>query len=61
MVSKLQPITYSCDLHAELLRLWNREYPTVLPYAQLADLEQYLKGLKDARHFLYGDAGRVLA
>lgn len=48
MVSKLEPIAYSCDLHADLLRLWNREYPTtVLAYAQLADLEQYLKGLKD--------------
>lgn len=59
MLKGLESIVYSRDVHADMLGLWNREYPEVLAYSQIADLELYLSALQDIRHYLYEEAGQL--
>jgi GNAT superfamily N-acetyltransferase len=46
---------------AEVLQLWNGEYPAQLRYAQPADFDTYLAALTDKTHlFAVNDEGQVL-
>lgn len=40
---------------AELLLLWNEEYPVNLAYANGNDFQNYLQGLQKVKHFLWLD------
>ena len=47
---------------AQLLELWNKEYPTKIAYTSIQELENYLSGLKDPVHILMIDEkGRIIS
>jgi len=45
----------TAEQQAQVIRLWNKEYPDTLSYQTEAQFDDYLKGLKELQHLLLID------
>ncbi len=48
------------EQQAQVISLWNKEYPDTLSYQTEAQFEDYLKGLKELEHLLLTDEKDIL-
>lgn len=44
----------------DILKLWNREYPVDLVYADMSEFEAYLQKLEEAHHYLVVDTEQAV-
>ena len=58
----IQTTSLTAKTKAQLLELWNAEYPSTLAYPNIIAFEDYLTGLQHAQHnLLYDETAHMLA